>query len=144
MVCFQTPPGRTSISSIVMLKPSGPHQFTRCVGLVIACHTSSRGASRIRVKTISRSAVLSAGLLFVSAMMLLLFFQFLQIGVEAIQALLPDNSILFHPIRNLLKRLGFQAAGTPLRLAPPRDQPSPLEHFQVLRDRGHAHVKGLG
>src|ERR1700734_745193 len=64
MTCCQTPPTRKSISSIVVVKPRGPHQFTTCFGLVIASQTSSRGALKSRVMTISRSAVSLGGLFF--------------------------------------------------------------------------------
>src|ERR1700722_11101538 len=64
MTCFHTPPTRKSIFSIVVVKPRGPHQFTTCLGLVIASQTSSRGALKSRVMRISRSAVFSAGLFF--------------------------------------------------------------------------------
>src|SRR5260221_8211291 len=57
MTCFHMPPTRKSIVSVVVLKPRGPHQFTTCLGLVIASHTSSRGASKTREMTISRSLV---------------------------------------------------------------------------------------
>src|SRR5271154_66068 len=70
MTCFHTPPTRKSIFSIVVVKPRGPHQFTTCLGFVIASQTSSRGASNSRVMTISRSAVFSVGLFFGAVMFL--------------------------------------------------------------------------
>src|SRR5882757_1267408 len=59
MTCSHVPPTRKSIFLIVVLKPRGPHQFVTCCGSVHACHTSSRGAWRTRVMTISRSEALS-------------------------------------------------------------------------------------
>src|SRR5262245_14486928 len=56
MTNFQTPPRRTSIDCVVVVKPSGPHQWPTCAGSVKASNTSSRGASIKRVTTISRSA----------------------------------------------------------------------------------------
>src|SRR5216684_8575319 len=52
----QVPPKRTSISHENTLKPWGPHQRIKCSGSVQASKTSSRGASKIRVMTSSRSA----------------------------------------------------------------------------------------
>src|SRR6266498_5718936 len=52
-----TPPGRTSISWTVVVKPFGPHHLTMCVLSVHARYTSSRGASNTRDNTSSRSAV---------------------------------------------------------------------------------------
>src|SRR5580658_4194289 len=57
MTCFHEPPGRKSISSMVVEKPLGPHQFTTCFGLEKASHTSSRGAVTSRVIMISRLEV---------------------------------------------------------------------------------------
>jgi len=55
MISRHSPPGRTSITSIVVVKPRGPHQFTTCFALVHASHTSSRGASNTRNITQSPS-----------------------------------------------------------------------------------------
>src|SRR5690349_9477235 len=52
------PPGVTDISSVVVLKPRGPHHCTICLGSVHAAKTISRGAWRRRLWMISRSAVL--------------------------------------------------------------------------------------
>src|SRR6266436_2463034 len=45
---------------MVFVKPIGPHHCATCLGSVHALNTSSRGASKTRVRTISRSAVLFA------------------------------------------------------------------------------------
>src|SRR5690349_20653803 len=57
MVKIQTPPGLTSISWMVFVNPFGPHQLTTCLGSVQADQTNSRGAFKMRVMNISRSAV---------------------------------------------------------------------------------------
>ena len=49
------PPGRRSISQTGIVWPLGPHHSFMCSGLVIASNTSSRGASNVRVMTISVS-----------------------------------------------------------------------------------------
>ena len=60
MMKRQTPPGLTSISWIVFVKPFGPHHCATCFGSIHALNTSSRGALKTRVVTISRAAVLVA------------------------------------------------------------------------------------
>src|SRR3954454_841573 len=52
----QTPPGLTFISWVVVVNPLGPHQLETCLGSVHVANTSSRGASKMRVVTISRVA----------------------------------------------------------------------------------------
>src|SRR5262249_10941329 len=54
MTSNQVPPGRTSISRTVFVKPLGPHHFATCVGSVHAANTRLRGASTTRVAVISR------------------------------------------------------------------------------------------
>src|SRR5882762_7057078 len=51
----QTPPAFTSILRVVVVKPFGPHHLPMCSGSVHTFHTSSRGASKMRVAAISRS-----------------------------------------------------------------------------------------
>src|SRR4029077_19067045 len=106
--------------------------------------TSSRGASRTRVMTISRSEVSSTGLFLVSAMPLLLFFQLTQVIVQTIEPLLPYHTVMLQPIGYILEGASLQPARPPLRFAPPGDEPCVLQHFQVLGNRGHAHVEWLG
>src|ERR1700716_2725832 len=86
MVCCITPPGRTSMSWMVVLKPFGPHHCTTCFGSVQAAHTNSRGASNKREMTISRS--LSVAVLFLTslAVIFLLPCHLLQVVVEAVEA----------------------------------------------------------
>src|SRR3979409_458085 len=134
MVCRQRPPGRTSISWIVVLKPFGPHHCATCFGSTNASHTSSRGASNRRDITISRSGVTATELFFslIADMLLLLMncfsfrfgcfqagifragifqlvlFELVQIGVEAVETLFPELAIVFHPVRHFFERGGFQ------------------------------------
>src|SRR5260370_34235208 len=56
------PPTRRSILQAGAVKRSGPHQRLRCSQFVHAFHTSSRGASKTRVMTISRSWVSVSGI----------------------------------------------------------------------------------
>src|SRR5258706_9659222 len=57
MMNCHTPPGRTSISCMVVVKPLGPHHCTICTGSTQASKTRARGAAMTAVVTISRSAV---------------------------------------------------------------------------------------
>src|SRR5215217_5721883 len=120
-----------------------------CSGFVIAWKTSASGASNSRVMRISRSegvvtvnVPLFATLL--TGILLLLFFQCLQVGVEAIQARFPDGAVPLGPFGDFLDRRRIEAAGPPLRLASARDEAGALEHAQVLRHGRHAHLERLG
>src|SRR5580704_3168894 len=101
MINFQLPPGLTSISSMVVVNPFGPHHFTICVGSVHAFHTSCRGASKTRETTISRSDVFSTDVfaLALATMFFLLFLlNFLQVLFETIKTLFPKLAVRFHPV----------------------------------------------
>src|SRR5256885_17138071 len=97
MMKRHTPPGRTSISWIVLRKPFGPHQWTTCFGSVHIRQTSSRGASKTRVATISFCAA------FATAMFLLLLFLFelAQVLVQAVEALFPECAVVPDPVGHL-------------------------------------------
>src|SRR5579871_3650853 len=56
----QAPPTRTSASQTELVQPLGPHHLAKCAGSVQALNTSSRGASKTRVRTTSRSMALFA------------------------------------------------------------------------------------
>src|ERR1700730_6642460 len=103
------PPGRTSISQEIVVKPCGPHHFAACAGSVHILKTSSRGASNTRVSTISHSRAAGA----MSAIswlprsgigkVVLVSFrlrgpEFLQVFAEAIEALAPEAPVVFDPI----------------------------------------------
>src|SRR5262245_47358845 len=145
MVRRQMPPGRTSISWMVVAKPCGPHHCARCCGSVQAANTSWRGASKMRVKMSSRSAV-EAGLtpVFFAGMLFLLGLQFLKVGVQTIEALFPELAVMFEPVGGAFKRRGVQTTGTPLCFAALADEAGAFEHAQVLGDRRKAHGEGLG
>src|SRR5258706_3778218 len=103
----QAPPTRTSASQTGLVNSFGPHQRARCSGSVHALNTSSRGASKTRVITTSRSIAVSlAGVLGVplADILSLLFFHFHQIFVETIKAFFPEAAILLHPFGDVLER----------------------------------------
>ena len=74
----------------------------------------------------------------------LLFLQLLQVFVESIETFFPEFAVVLHPAGHFSQRAGVEPAGTPLRVAAARDEPGPLQHLEVLRHRGEAHVERLG
>src|SRR5438874_6883831 len=141
MMKRHTPPGRTSISWIVFRKPFGPHQWATCLGSVHIRQTSSRGASKTRVATISFCAA------FATAMFLLLLFflfELAQVLVQAVEARFPEFAVVPDPVGDLLERRRLEVAGSPLRVAAAGDQSGALEHLQMLGDGRETHVEGLG
>src|ERR1043165_8191909 len=118
-----SPPGRTLVACVVMVKPRGPHQLPRCSALVHMLKTSSRGASNARVTTISFSP-------FDILLLLLLLLKLAQVVVEAIEDLLPEFAVFVQPVRPLFQPRPLQPARTPLRLAPAGDEPRPLQHLE--------------
>src|SRR5579859_8029527 len=131
MTMRQAPPGRTSSWQSGLVKPCGPHHWAMCVGSVQALKTRSRGASKMRVMTTSRSARLVSSLL-LAAMFLLLGLNLTEIIVEAIQTLLPETAIVRDPVGDVLERPGLKSAGAPLGLPTPGDKAGPLQHLEVL------------
>src|SRR4029453_17880665 len=117
----------------------------------MASKTRCRGASNRRVMTISRSdgvvtvkVLLFATLLTAMFLLLLFRFQFLEVTLEAIEPPFPDLAIALGPVGHFLQRAGFEPARAPLRFAAARDESRPLEHTQMLRDGGQAHVERRG
>src|SRR6185437_11077350 len=100
-----------SISQWIVVKPCGPHQRAICSGWVHALNTSRRGASMTRVTTSSRSAVA----LMLPSTSLLLALQFLQVALEPVEALFPEDAVMLQPIRGTLERACLQPAWPPLR-----------------------------
>src|ERR1700691_635366 len=118
------PPGLTSISRIVLVKPFGPHHLATCFGSVQTAQTSSRGASSKRVAAVSRLA-LSRVSLFLAGMPLLLFFVgllFVQVIARAIQPRIPQAAIALEPHIDLLEGVRRDPARPPLGIAAARDQ----------------------
>jgi len=70
--------------------------------------------------------------------------QLVQIAFQAIEACFPHAAIRLDPVGRILEWASIEATRTPLRLATSSHQPRALEHFQMLRDGGHAHIERLG
>src|ERR1700730_13084899 len=73
------------------------------------------------------------------ARLLLLCLQRLEVGIEPVEALLPKAAVLLEPAVDLLQRLEFDPARTPLALPTAPDQACRLQHLQVLGDGRQAH-----
>src|SRR5207302_4511984 len=94
---------------------------------VHALKTSSRGASNVRVMTSTRSSLASTGASFRATMFLLLSLDLLEVFVEAVETFLPEFAVMLDPVGDVLEGRRVKPARTPLRRAPARDQPRPLQ-----------------
>src|SRR6266540_2428030 len=141
------PPGRKSISQLLNSYFLGPHQCDMCSHEVSASNTRLRGASKTRVMTISRSdgVVTVSCLLPPSPIAFLLSssLELLQVLVQPVVALLPEAPVSLGPLGDLPERSRLESGGPPLALSPPRDEPCPLQHLQVLRDSRQTHLERL-
>src|SRR5438445_2464520 len=119
-----------------------------CSHELCASNTRSRGASKTRVMTISRSdGVVTVSWLLPLPPITFSFprpFELVQVLVQPVAALLPEPTVPLGPIRRLLERPGLEPSGPPLALPAPRDQPGALQDLEVLGDRGKSHREGLG
>src|SRR5262245_14820465 len=150
------PPGRKSMSQLATSWSGPTHQRDMCSHELCASNTSSRGASKVRVITISVSeAVVVTSLLLPIVLLLLLLFppglapgpvslELLQVLVQSVVPLLPELAISERPLGRRPKRLGLQACGPPLSLPAPLDQARTLEHLQVLGHGRQGHLEGPG
>src|SRR5919106_3005943 len=107
------PPGRKSMSQSTTSYFRGPHQFDMCSHELCASNTRSRGASKARVMTISRSdgVVTVSTLLPLLPIALLLSssLELVQVLVEPFVALLPEPTVPLGPLRDLLQRSRLEA-----------------------------------
>src|SRR4249920_481933 len=71
-------------------------------------------------------------------------FQVVKNRVEPLEAGLPILAIALEPFGGLGHWPGLEPARPPLRVLAGRDEPGPLQHLEVLRDRRLAHVERLG
>ena len=71
-------------------------------------------------------------------------FHFVQKAVEALEAGLPESTIILEPLAGFRQRFGFQAARAALRILPARYQAGALQHLEVSGDRRLAHREWLG
>src|SRR5437899_12702224 len=111
------PPGRKSISQLTVSYFLGPHQRDMCSHEVCASNTRSRGASKTRVMTISRSdgVVTVSWLLPLPPIALLLSstLELVQVLVQSVVALLPEAAVPPGPLGDLLERPRLEPGGEP-------------------------------
>src|SRR5580658_10301389 len=129
MIRRQRPLGRTSISRFWVVKPTGPHHWTTRVGSVHIWKTRFLGASKRRVKRSSCGEGMVRVTLFFSGIFFLRCLKFLEVIVEAIEALLPELAVAFEILGDVFEGLGLEAAGTPLGVAGAGDEASVLQDF---------------
>src|SRR5262245_18776974 len=120
MMNRQTPPTRTSISWMVVLKPFGPHHCCTCSGSVQAFQTRARGALIARCVTISRSLS--------DILISLLGLDGAHVRLEPVEARLPLRPQAPQPARHLVEPGRFQPAGAELGVAAAGDQARAFQH----------------
>src|SRR5213593_1466451 len=103
------PPTRKSILQTGAVKFFGPHQRLTCSGSVHAFHTSSRGASKVRVITSPSDSFFVAMFLFLPFCFVTLnLFQglyFFKIFFECVEFYSPEFAVLLHPFGNFTEFL---------------------------------------
>src|SRR5260370_6954749 len=70
--------------------------------------------------------------------------QLLKKSVEPLEVLLPNAAVALQPLSSFREGLGFEAPGTPLRVAALGNQAGTLENFKALGDGGLPHGERLG
>ena len=68
----------------------------------------------------------------------------LEVVVKSLKAPIPKAAIGLEPLCDRLQRFSLKMAGSPLRFPAPRNQARSLQHFEMFRDCGEAHVIRLG
>src|SRR5262249_55125336 len=136
---------RRSISQTASGAPLGSHHRATCSAFVQASKTTVRGASNARVMTISRadwvatvadlrSLIAAVWLSSFAPTVFLLLLQPTQVVVQTGEPLVPQASIRLQPLVDAPERCRDERAGTPLRIAPARNEARAFEHFEVLGD----------
>src|ERR1017187_7416933 len=142
----KAPCGRRSISQTASGLPLGSHQCATCSAFVQASKTTARGASKMRVITISRSVgvvIFTAPMFFTSDLSLslrapscfLFLLHLFQVVVQAGKFLLPEAAKGLHPVSDIPERIRHERTRTPLRIAPAHDEACALKHIEVLGNR---------
>src|SRR5580692_6451373 len=142
----KAPFGRRSISQTASGTPLGSHQCATCSASVQASKTTARGASKMRVITISRSvgvAIFTVAMFFAGDLSLslrastcfLLLLHLFQVVVQAGKFLLPKAAKGFKPFIDILERDSHERARTTLCVARTPNEARSFEYMEVLRDR---------
>src|SRR5467141_809263 len=141
----KAPFGRRSISQTASDTPLGSHQCATCSALVQASKTTVRGASKMRVITMSRSVgvvIFTVPMFFTGDLSLslpastcfLLLLHLFQVAVQAGKFLLPEAAKGFKPLSDILGRDGHERARTPLCIASTHNEARSFEYIEVFRD----------
>src|SRR5882672_398208 len=136
---WKAPPTRKSTVQKGRLQPWGAYQRFSASGSDHARKTRSRGASKSRMMRTSASVFAAA-----RPIAFLLFLEGAEVMVEAVEALIPEPPVMFHPIGHLAEGAGAEAAGAPLGPAEAGDEPCAVQHLQVLRHGREAHLERPG
>src|SRR5580693_3759596 len=142
----KAPCGRRSISQTASGTPLGSHQCATCAAFVQASNTTARGASKMRVITISRSvgvAIFTVPMFFTGDLSLsllafpcfLLLLHLVQVVVQTGKFLLPEAAKGIKPLSDILERDGHERARTPLCIARTHNEARSFEYVEVLGDR---------
>src|SRR5262245_50028590 len=115
-----------------MAAPAGPYQAAKCSGSVHIRQTRSAGASRVRSITTAFSELRSSVIVFAC---LSLGLELPDVVVHAVEAGLPDRSVLLGPGRDLRQWCGLQRAGAVLGPVSTHHQPRALQHLELFRER---------
>src|SRR5437763_3352862 len=99
------------------------------------------GASKLRSITTASWEPLLSVIVFACLSLRLESFE---VVVHAVEAGLPDGPVLLRPCRALLERCRVEAARSVLGSLATYDQPGPLEHLDVLRNRRKRHLERRG
>src|SRR6202035_5305983 len=142
----KAPFGRKSISQMARGTPLGSHHCATCSAFVQASKTTARGASKMRVITISRSlgvAIFTVPMFFIADLPLslrastcfLLLLHLFQVVVQAGKFLFPETAEGFKPLSDILEWDRNEHARTPLSIARTHNQAGSFEYVEVFGDR---------
>src|SRR3984957_894358 len=149
------PPTRTSISQESRDIPIdfGTHHCLNSSGLVHASNTRRAGPLKVRVTTISRSDFRSivvgffmvlGSLSFFASNDLLLLFQFLNNGVQRVEACVPELAVSLDPCSFLLQPARAELAGAHAPDLLCGDEPRLLQDADMLLHAREGHAEFLG
>src|ERR1700722_20639474 len=105
------------------LPPAGPQKWVRWSGSVMHAKTSSRGASKTRLKCSSPCSAMGA------LRSLRLRLQVGQQRVELVEALIPQPPVRRDPVQRAVECARLQVTGAELGVTPARDQAAALQHL---------------
>src|SRR5215203_804981 len=103
------PPTRTSILATGTVAPFGPYQFLKCSGWVHICQMKPTAASKVRSITTSSLEIV------LSLIIILLVIKLVNIVIHAVEACLPNMTVLLCPLGYFFQRLYSDGAGAILR-----------------------------